>query len=188
MYAQLRTSADYFRATHSLAALYIRTNGSVLTNGQWRLESPAVRRMRHPCYHGDIGPPLLYLVPPKYQFPSSSRLPARLSDKRSRASLDNRNSGVGRHRRTPCGHSLSAFRGYQQFSPCQDRSSRVLRPHRQTPRFGCALCTERFTDYGAIVPDHVNPRGMSGAWRDDHPEDIQAVHWWCNGEKASSRR
>jgi hypothetical protein len=34
-------------------------------------------------------------------------------------------------------------------------------------------------------PDHINPLG--GAWRDDHPENIQAVHWWCNGEKGSSR-
>jgi len=30
-------------------------------------------------------------------------------------------------------------------------------------------------------PDHINPRG--GAWRDDHPENIQAFHWWCNREK-----
>jgi hypothetical protein len=51
----------------------------------------------------------------------------------------------------------------------------------------CALGKERFTDYGDIVPDHIHPRGMGGAWRDDHPENIQAVHCWCNGEKGSSR-
>jgi hypothetical protein len=51
----------------------------------------------------------------------------------------------------------------------------------------CAICKVRFTDYTDIVPDHINPRGMGGAWRDDHPENIQAVHWWCNGEKGSSR-
>ena len=33
----------------------------------------------------------------------------------------------------------------------------------------CALCKKRFTDYSDIVPDHINPRGMGGAWRDDHP-------------------
>jgi hypothetical protein len=38
-----------------------------------------------------------------------------------------------------------------------------------------------------VVPDHIHPRGMGGAWRDDHPENIQAVHWWCNREKGSSR-
>jgi hypothetical protein len=47
----------------------------------------------------------------------------------------------------------------------------------------CALCKERFTDYGDIVPDHISPRGMGGAWRDDHPDNIQAVHWWCNGKR-----
>ena len=42
----------------------------------------------------------------------------------------------------------------------------------------CAICSEKFTNYCDIVPDHINPRGMGGAWRDDHPENIQAVHWW----------
>ena len=51
----------------------------------------------------------------------------------------------------------------------------------------CALCMERFTEYSDIVPDHIHPRGMGGAWRDDHPDNIQAVHWWCNGEKGSAR-
>jgi hypothetical protein len=27
----------------------------------------------------------------------------------------------------------------------------------------CALCEERFTEYGEIVPDHISPRGMGGA-------------------------
>ena len=39
-----------------------------------------------------------------------------------------------------------------------------------------ALCKGQFTDYNDIVPDHINPRGMGGAWRDDHPDNIQAVH------------
>ena len=51
----------------------------------------------------------------------------------------------------------------------------------------CALCGEKFTDYSDVVPDHIDPRGMGGSWRDDHPDNIQAVHWWCNGEKGSSR-
>jgi hypothetical protein len=51
----------------------------------------------------------------------------------------------------------------------------------------CAICQEAFTNYNDIVPDHINPRGMGGSWRDDHPDNIQAVHWWCNGEKGSSR-
>jgi hypothetical protein len=51
----------------------------------------------------------------------------------------------------------------------------------------CAVCHEAFTDYNDIVPDHRNPKGMGGAWRDDHPDNIQATHWWCNGEKGSTR-
>ena len=51
----------------------------------------------------------------------------------------------------------------------------------------CPLCNVEFTNYADIVPDHIHPRGMGGAWRDDHPDNIQAVHWWCNGEKGSSR-
>ena len=51
----------------------------------------------------------------------------------------------------------------------------------------CAICHEEFTDYNDIVPDHTDPKGMGGAWRDDHPDNIQATHWWCNGEKGSTR-
>src|SRR5579863_9329523 len=51
----------------------------------------------------------------------------------------------------------------------------------------CAICHEDFTDYNDIVPDHRDPKGMGGAWRDDHPDNIQATHWWCNGEKGSTR-
>jgi HNH endonuclease len=51
----------------------------------------------------------------------------------------------------------------------------------------CGICGAEFTDYSDIVPDHISPRGMGGAWRDDHPDNIQAVHWWCNGGKGSTR-
>jgi 5-methylcytosine-specific restriction endonuclease McrA len=51
----------------------------------------------------------------------------------------------------------------------------------------CALCKERFSNYGDVVPDHIHPKGMGGAWRDDHPDNIQAVHFWCNSEKGSAR-
>ncbi len=51
----------------------------------------------------------------------------------------------------------------------------------------CALCKEKFTEYSDIVPDHIHPRGMDGAWRDDHLDNIQAVHFWCNSQKGSAR-
>jgi len=51
----------------------------------------------------------------------------------------------------------------------------------------CAICHEDFTYYNDIVPDHRDPKGMGGAWRDDHQDNIQATHWCCNEEKGSSR-
>jgi hypothetical protein len=51
----------------------------------------------------------------------------------------------------------------------------------------CPICEEKFTDYTDVVPDHKRCKGMGGAWRDDHPDNIQATHWWCNGEKGSTR-
>ena len=51
----------------------------------------------------------------------------------------------------------------------------------------CPICEEKFTDYNDVVPDHKRCKGMGGAWRDDHPDNIQATHWWCNGEKGSTR-
>ena len=41
----------------------------------------------------------------------------------------------------------------------------------------CSLRSEDFADYSDIVLDHRHPKGMGGAWRDNHPENIQAVHW-----------
>jgi hypothetical protein len=51
----------------------------------------------------------------------------------------------------------------------------------------CAVCHKEFAHCADIVPDHRHPKGMGGAWRDDHPDNIQAAHWWCNSEKGSSR-
>jgi hypothetical protein len=47
----------------------------------------------------------------------------------------------------------------------------------------CGICQEEFTDYNDVVPDHKNPKVMAGAWRDDSPDNIQAVHWWCTKKK-----
>ena len=51
----------------------------------------------------------------------------------------------------------------------------------------CAICRETFTNYDEIVPDHIEPKGMGGAWRDDHSDNVQAVHRRCNLEKGSRR-
>lgn len=77
-------------------------------------------------------------------------------------------------------------RGYRELrSPAEMRrllNRKIVEQDRK-----CAICHEEFTDYGDVVPDHEDPKGMGGAWRDDHPDNIQATHWWCNGEKGSTR-
>ena len=51
----------------------------------------------------------------------------------------------------------------------------------------CAVCHKSMDDYREIVADHKEPKGMGGGFRDDHPENIQAVHNLCNLEKGSRR-
>lgn len=77
-------------------------------------------------------------------------------------------------------------RGYRELR--SNREMRRLMNRKITEQKGkCGICEDAFTNYSDIVPDHIQPRGMGGSWRDDHPENIQAAHWWCNGDKGSSR-
>jgi hypothetical protein len=77
-------------------------------------------------------------------------------------------------------------RGYRELrSKAEMRkllNRKIVEQNRQ-----CAICQVAFTNYSDIVPDHIDPRGMGGARRDDHPNNIQAVHLWCNSEKGSTR-
>lgn len=50
----------------------------------------------------------------------------------------------------------------------------------------CPIC-HRFIAREDLSPDHYKPRGMGGATRDDRPENIVAVHAWCNSKKGSQR-
>ncbi len=52
----------------------------------------------------------------------------------------------------------------------------------------CALCHIEFTDYQDVAPDHKNPKGMGGGWRDDHPDNIQAPHWVCRKKRDQRER
>lgn len=51
----------------------------------------------------------------------------------------------------------------------------------------CSICGNELTDMNDVVPDHKEPRGMNGSWRDDRPENIGAAHSKCNLEKGSRR-
>jgi hypothetical protein len=77
-------------------------------------------------------------------------------------------------------------RGYRELRSPTEMRKLLNRKIREQAGI-CAICHEEFTDYNDVAPDHRNPKGMGGAWRDDHPDNIQAVHWWCNEEKGSTR-
>ncbi len=77
-------------------------------------------------------------------------------------------------------------RGYRELRSPAEMRKLLNRKIREQAGI-CAICYEEFTDYNDVVPDHRNPSGMGGAWRDDHPDNIQAVHWRCNDEKGSTR-
>lgn len=105
--------------------------------------------------------------------------------------------------RSCCGRELNAKRRFIQFGvqriedPHHPRGYRELRSPAEMRQLlnrkiaeqdrKCAICREEFTDYNDIVPDHKEPKGMGGAWRDDHAHNVQAAHWWCNGKKGSTR-
>lgn len=51
----------------------------------------------------------------------------------------------------------------------------------------CSICDGPLTDMNDVVPDHKEPRGLGGAWRDDRAENIGAAHSLCNNRKGSQR-
>jgi hypothetical protein len=77
-------------------------------------------------------------------------------------------------------------RGYRELrSPAEMRKLLVRKITEQEMK--CGICKRRFTHCSDIVPDHISPKGIGSAWRDDHPDNIQAAHRRCNFEKGSRR-
>jgi len=77
-------------------------------------------------------------------------------------------------------------RGYRELrSPAELR--KVLTQKISEQKGNCGICHLPFTDCKDIVPDHIEPKGMGAAWRDDHPDNIQAAHRLCNLLKGSRR-
>jgi 5-methylcytosine-specific restriction endonuclease McrA len=77
-------------------------------------------------------------------------------------------------------------RGYRELrSPAEMR--KLLKRKIIDQKGRCAICQELFTDYNHVVSDHIEPRGMGASRRDDHPDNIQAVHRSCNFQKGSRR-
>ena len=53
-------------------------------------------------------------------------------------------------------------RGYRELRSPAEMRKLLNRKVRQQAGI-CAICSEEFTDYNDIVPDHKNPKGMGGA-------------------------
>ena len=81
---------------------------------------------------------------------------------------------------------LNHPRGYRELrSPAELR--KVLTQKISAQQGKCGICHLPFTDCNDIVPDHIEPKGMGAARRDDHPDNIQAAHRLCNLLKGSKR-
>ncbi len=77
-------------------------------------------------------------------------------------------------------------RGYRELrSPAEMRKLLARKVIEQGTK--CGICKRRFIDCNDVVPDHISPKGIGSAWRDDHPDNIQAAHRRCNLEKGSKR-
>ncbi len=77
-------------------------------------------------------------------------------------------------------------RGYRELrSPAEMRKLLNRKIIEQDTK--CGICHKLFTNYEDIVPEHIEPKGMGSARRDDHPDNIQAAHRLCNLEKGSKR-
>lgn len=76
-------------------------------------------------------------------------------------------------------------RGYRELcSPAElRRRKHALLAKDQT----CWLCGKTFTDYNEIDLEHKEPKGMGGARRDDHRDNLALAHRECNLEKGSRR-
>ena len=89
-------------------------------------------------------------------------------------------NGRPAHRRPESSQRIRELR-----SPAELR--KVLTQKISAQQGNCGICHLPLTDCNDIVPDHIEPKGMGAAWRDDHPDNIQAAHRLCNLLKGSRR-
>ncbi len=80
----------------------------------------------------------------------------------------------------------SVPRGYREVCTKAELKRRLNRKVEEQDGI-CAICGEYFDDYRTITLDHVEPRGMGAGRRDDHEDNLQAVHGACNALKGSTR-
>jgi 5-methylcytosine-specific restriction endonuclease McrA len=74
-------------------------------------------------------------------------------------------------------------RGYREICSDNELRRRKLKKYEEQHHL-CAICG-LFIRPEDLEVDHIRAKGMGGAHRDDHSDNLQAVHCWCNSEKGS---
>lgn len=76
-------------------------------------------------------------------------------------------------------------RGYrEEITPAEKRRRKLILIRKQNGI--CALCPKPFEDIRDVEVDHKEPQ-PAGCKKDDHMDNLQAAHRWCNQEKGSKR-
>ena len=77
-------------------------------------------------------------------------------------------------------------RGYREVCSAPElRRRKNLLILKAEPHPLCHLCGEGFSNYSEIELEHIEPKGMGGAWHDDHMDNLALAHRSCNREKGS---
>jgi hypothetical protein len=78
-------------------------------------------------------------------------------------------------------------RGYREMcTPAEINRRLKIKLREQNGK--CAICGFQIEDMREAVADHIEPRGMNGAFRDDHIDNLQAAHKSCNELKRDGIR
>ncbi len=78
--------------------------------------------------------------------------------------------------------------GYRWKLSQSEREKVILRKLRENGGT-CGICGFAIEDISDVVPDHIEPKGMGGAFADDgeNGANLQPAHSKCNLEKGSKR-
>lgn len=77
-------------------------------------------------------------------------------------------------------------RGYREICSLPEKRHRKMKLLASGLR-ECFYCHEELTDFRDIELAHLEPKGMGGARRDDHMDNLTLAHRSCNRENGSKR-
>lgn len=104
---------------------------------------------------------------------------------KDRCPIHRRFDCCGRTKRLSGGAVRVLDDGREICSPAELRRRRIILLERQNNI--CGWCEKPITDFRDAVTDHINLRGLGGAFRNDSLETTRATHSACNLERGSKR-